>query len=86
MCVCDGHVKQALCNFLIDVLKEGKGYLKRSVSSWLPSLNQQTEPAAAAQQEDESEQVSVCVCSFNRPEKNTHTHTHTQVSDVCVLM
>ncbi|XP_031432963.1 probable assembly chaperone of rpl4 isoform X2 [Clupea harengus] len=40
-------------------MEEGKGYLKRSVSSWLPSLNQQTEPAAAAQQEDESEQSGV---------------------------
>ncbi|KAG5270916.1 hypothetical protein AALO_G00173730 [Alosa alosa] len=40
------------------LLQEGKDYLKRSVSSWLPSLRPQTEQLAA-QQEEESEQSGV---------------------------
>ncbi|XP_048117611.1 probable assembly chaperone of rpl4 [Alosa alosa] len=51
---------QLMASYLFSTqnMEEGKDYLKRSVSSWLPSLRPQTEQLAA-QQEEESEQSGV---------------------------
>ncbi|XP_063054695.1 uncharacterized protein si:dkey-12j5.1 [Engraulis encrasicolus] len=57
----DPHSSEALqlmASYLFSTqsMEEGKDYLKRSVSSWLPSLKPQTETTATEEEEEDSQQ------------------------------
>ncbi|XP_030640623.1 probable assembly chaperone of rpl4 [Chanos chanos] len=55
---CNPEALQLMASYLFSVenTQEGRDYLMRSVSSWLPSLQKEAEPAARAEQEMDEEE------------------------------